>query len=285
MTTAPENSSAATITRSGTTRRRSRRRPAMFVAAALVAATVGQATGQLAGTAPEADAAVYSIRGSDRANVRSAPSTSARIVRVISPGTRIDIACQGVGDRFGSGTYAENRTWNRLTDGTWVHDMLTSTPGGRRENLSGGGYAFWTPSLPRCGNPAPPPPSSSTVADRAVAWALARQGDRSYDYWCLRFVVHAYSAAGRPIPSAEWAKQWWDQRPSAQRRGDLNPPKGALVFWSWVGTLDGVTRDWGHVGISLGDGRVVSSKFRTGSGVHVFRLADARASYLGWIMP
>ena len=260
-------------------------RPVRRTAAAVLALAV------LAGTwlvAPvTADAANFTIRGTSRANVRTAPTVSAPIVRRLDPGTTIDVVCQGVGDRFGSAPYPDNRTWNRLRDGTWVHDMLASTPGGRRENLAGGGYAFWTPSLPRCGSSAPPPaPPARSTQDRAVSWALAQVGRGDYDYWCLKFSLDAYRiGAGRTVPSAGWARQWWDQRPAQQRRGDASPPKGALVFWNWTGTVDGINRNWGHVGVSLGDGRVVSSRFSTGRGVHVFRLSDARSNYLGWIMP
>jgi len=231
-----------------------------------------------------ADAANYTVRGSERANVRTAPSVSSSIVRRLNPGTTVDVVCQAVGDRFGSAPYPDNRTWSRLRDGTWIHDMLLNTPGGRRENVAGGGYAYWTPSLPRCGS-TPAPPVASTQ-DRAVAWALAQVGRRDYDYWCLKFSLDAYRiGAGRTVAGAGWARLWWDQRPAQQRRGDLNPPKGALVFWNWTGTVDGIYRNWGHVGVSVGDGRVVSSLFAGRRGVHVFRLTDARSNYLGWIMP
>jgi hypothetical protein len=58
--------------------------------------------------------------------------------------------CQTVGSRFGTGSFPDNRTWDKLTNGNFVHDNLTSTPGGIRESLAGGGYAFWTRGIPRC---------------------------------------------------------------------------------------------------------------------------------------
>lgn len=35
------------------------------------------------------------------------------------------------------------------------------------------------------------------------------------------------------------------------------PPPGAFVFYACSGPLGGVRRPWGHVGLALGDGRVV----------------------------
>jgi hypothetical protein len=92
----------------------------------------------------------YTITGAYGANVRVAPYTTAQIVTTLAKGSTIRIVCQTVGDRFGAGSYPDNRTWDKLTDGNFVHDNLTSTPGGVRENLATGGYAFWTPGIPRC---------------------------------------------------------------------------------------------------------------------------------------
>ena len=35
------------------------------------------------------------------------------------------------------------------------------------------------------------------------------------------------------------------------------PPAGSFVFYACGGPVDGIQRDWGHVGLALGDGRVV----------------------------
>jgi cell wall-associated NlpC family hydrolase len=67
-----------------------------------------------------------------------------------------------------------------------------------------------------------------------------------------------------------------------QHPGDRNPPRGELVFWSWMGTVDGVTRNWGHVGISLGGGRAISTAWY-GRGVHEFSIASTPGGYAGWI--
>ncbi len=38
---------------------------------------------------------------------------------------------------------------------------------------------------------------------------------------------------------------------------DAPPPAGAYVFYACGGPVDGMRREWGHVGLAMGDGRVV----------------------------
>jgi cell wall-associated NlpC family hydrolase len=94
--------------------------------------------------------------------------------------------------------------------------------------------------------------------NRAIDWALARQGDPSYALRCLAFVEDAFERAnGIEVfggdSAAESAALYRPQRYDPSRP----PPSGALVFYTARGPLDGLQRDWGHVGLSLGDGTVV----------------------------
>src|SRR5262249_35059210 len=131
-------------------------------------------------------------------------------------------------------------------------------------------------------------PSVNSTVEAAIAWAEARKGDTTLDYPCFTMVHNAYPAArlaiGTPPPPDYAAWDWWAMRPSQQHGGDRNPPRGALVFWSWTGTVDGKTRNWGHVGISLGNGRVISTLFYDRvngrkTGIHEFNIADAPTGY------
>ena len=66
-------------------------------------------------------------------------------------------------------------------------------------------------------------------------------------------------------------------------RGDRPPPSGALVFYACVGPIDGRVRDWGHVGLALGDGSVIHAW-------DVVRIDDAAAVQqltpaAGWSAP
>jgi cell wall-associated NlpC family hydrolase len=98
-------------------------------------------------------------------------------------------------------------------------------------------------------------PSTEPV-ERALAWALARCGASAYAGRCLAFVEDAYERAnGIEVYGGASAAE------SAQIYGTQPltgvPPRGALVFFTWRGEIAGVVEDWGHVGISLGDGALV----------------------------
>lgn len=119
--------------------------------------------------------------------------------------------------------------------------------------------ARWPPS--RSGSRGSLRPSSgdtSLLARRAVEWALARRGDPSYAGRCLAFVEDAYERANQieifgGSSAAESAGQYGTQ---AYDR-TAPPPLGSFVFYACTGPLGGVRRGWGHVGLALGDGRVV----------------------------
>jgi cell wall-associated NlpC family hydrolase len=93
---------------------------------------------------------------------------------------------------------------------------------------------------------------------RALDWAIARRGDPSYAGRCLAFVEEAFERPNQievfGEASAAEAAAAFDLVPYD---ASLPPPAGALVFYEAGGPLGGVDRDWGHVGIALGDGRVI----------------------------
>jgi hypothetical protein len=114
---------------------------------------------------------------------------------------------------------------------------------------------------------------------RAVAWALEHHGSSAYATRCLAFVEDAIERSnGIEIFGGDYAAE------SARLyRASLNtgtPPAHALVFYASVGELFGVRRDWGHVGISLGDGRVVHAWDRVRIDEH--RALEALAPAAGW---
>jgi cell wall-associated NlpC family hydrolase len=122
----------------------------------------------------------------------------------------------------------------------------------------------------------------ASAPDDAVAWARGQLGQNAYDGYCLSFVVDAYrTGAGLDIGSAPAAIDYWNARPGQQHPGDTNPPLGALVLWNAT-----AANSAGHVGISLGDGTVISSYERSDHTIHVFAIADRNAAgypYLGWL--
>lgn len=98
-------------------------------------------------------------------------------------------------------------------------------------------------------------------ADRsaaAVAWALAHVGDATYALRCLAFVEDSYERAnGIEVFGGASATESAALYGVLPYSGDNPPPAGALVFYACGGPVDGEWRDWGHVGLALGDGRVV----------------------------
>jgi cell wall-associated NlpC family hydrolase len=69
------------------------------------------------------------------------------------------------------------------------------------------------------------------------------------------------------------------------------PPAGAFVFYACGGPVDGIQRDWGHVGLALGDGRLVHAwdEVRVDDAREVERLRPIAAwtapRIVGWTAP
>lgn len=119
----------------------------------------------------------------------------------------------------------------------------------------------------------------SVAGDRgrgALEWALRQQGRRDYDFWCLKFVAHAFGANAAGYGTAQQAAN--ALRPRDRGLPASAAPPGALLFFHYRGR-DGV--NYGHVGISLGDGRMVHAV----STVRIERVDGVRhwrSTYLGW---
>jgi cell wall-associated NlpC family hydrolase len=98
----------------------------------------------------------------------------------------------------------------------------------------------------------------AAVASAATRWALERIGDRSYTGRCLSFVEDAIERANDlEISGGSSARESAEQYGPATYLHDAPPPPGSLVFYACEGPADGGWRDWGHVGMALGDGRVI----------------------------
>ena len=148
---------------------------------------------------------------------------------------------------------------------------------------------------------------AANPVDGAVAWAESflfgqpnyKVGISVYSGWCQKFVRAAYlDGAGIDIGSAYRAVDYWNDHVSAQHPGDTNPPRGALVYWDAVSANNSyglVANSYGHVGISLGNGSVISSSSypdpappASHDAVHEFTIQARNAAhypYLGWIAP
>jgi len=98
----------------------------------------------------------------------------------------------------------------------------------------------------------------AAVARAATGWAMGRIGDRTYALRCLAFVEDAIERAnGIEIFGGSSAQESAEMYGTQPLVSGTPPRAGSLVFYACEGSADGRWRDWGHVGIALGDGRVV----------------------------
>lgn len=148
--------------------------------------------------------------------------------------------------------------------------------------------------------PAPAPTPTSEPADfelwaeAAISWAQNNLGSRHWYELCLRFVANAFMQQGDPpaeIPEGTWTSAL--DAVNGDEDFDLvlkdpdrweNAPRGALIFF-------GKTKEnqFGHVGIYLGDGRMIHSygKVRIDDVEQIGKLDQGRliGSYMGWAYP
>jgi cell wall-associated NlpC family hydrolase len=126
-------------------------------------------------------------------------------------------------------------------------------------------------------------------ASSAVAWALACVGERTYPLRCLAFVEDAYERANETeVFGGASARQSAELYGVEPYRADSPPPVGSLVFYRCSGLQHGEDIDWGHVGIALGDGRIVHAwdEVRADDATAIGSLAPAagwtKPALLGW---
>ncbi|MDT9682865.1 hypothetical protein RND61_12395 [Streptomyces sp. TRM76323] len=95
-----------------------------------------------------------------------------------------------------------------------------------------------------------------TCVENAVAWARGHLGETSYASRCLAFVEDAYERSNHlEVFGGDFARESAELYAAQDNTG--TPPIGAFVFYDTSGELFGQRRNWGHVGLSLGDGRVI----------------------------
>ena len=92
-------------------------------------------------------------------------------------------------------------------------------------------------------------------ARHAREWALRQLGSEAYPYLCLAFVEDAYEMGNAiEIFGGSTAKESADLYGVKQ---DGDPPFGSFVFYDCIGSINGERKNWGHVGLAIGEGLVV----------------------------
>lgn len=119
-----------------------------------------------------------------------------------------------------------------------------------------------------------------------MAWVQkveANLGAQDYAGFCLRFQQYAFP--GSPVTYYPTARSAWDN--SGFQHAEYPSNDAAVpISYSWVGTINGVTQDWGHAAIYV-PGRGVLSSPGSGYGQQWFSSIDDLArrwglTYLGW---
>ena len=121
----------------------------------------------------------------------------------------------------------------------------------------------------------------------AIEWAKQRLGSTDYGLRCLAFVEDAYEQSNPvEIFGGSSAQESADEYGAAQNIG--TPPIGSFVFYGGTGLVNGEPKDWGHVGLSLGDGQVIHAwdTVRIDGYLDVQNLEPAptwtKPRYIGW---
>jgi uncharacterized SAM-binding protein YcdF (DUF218 family) len=139
-------------------------------------------------------------------------------------------------------------------------------------------------------------PKRDQVIEGALNWAIGQLGEAKYAGLCYAFCEDAYELGGEITldgqgrTAREAADAYLARMTTAGITGEGSPPRGSYVFYDWQGTIKGETRNWGHMGLALGDGRVIHAwnVVRVDDLHEVERLlspAGGQPVYAGWAPP
>ena len=127
-------------------------------------------------------------------------------------------------------------------------------------------------------------------AERAIAWALDQGGSTAYALRCLAFVEDAFERGNDiEVFGGDSAMESAEMYGASGSLGDA--PAGSFVFFACSGPVNDEVRNWGHVGLALGDGRMVHAwgTVRVDSIRDIPALPGAEGwtapSYVGWTGP
>lgn len=128
-----------------------------------------------------------------------------------------------------------------------------------------------------------------TLIENAVTWALANKHRLDYQYHCLAFVEDAYEQSNMiEMFGGSSAKE------SADLYGTTTttePKRGDFVFYNATGPIDGNTKNWGHVGLCIGNNLIIHTWniIRIDNYLYVESLHNApgwsQPEYIGWVSP
>jgi uncharacterized protein YraI len=181
--------------------------------------------------------------------IRSGNATSFGSVGT-QPNGAVEIDCQIYGEPV-TGKFGRSLVWDHVPGKGYISDSYVNTG-------STGLVAPLCTENPR--------------ADKAIAWYAARNGSTAFQGYCEMAAENSYGKTGI------WASakaDWNDAVARGAAHTDLNPPKGALVFWD-------LAAPYGHVGVARGDGYFWATSVNSKIGLAKLPYFN---SYLGWAYP
>ena len=127
----------------------------------------------------------------------------------------------------------------------------------------------------------------ATMTEKMIGWAERMTGSTKYAGWCLAFIEDALEISNDiEIFGGDSAKESCEMYKDALRDG--LPERGAFVFYDCLCPSENGPVNWGHCGISLGDGRVIHAwdRVRIDDYLEIERLTALTGDhpdYLGWV--
>ena len=123
--------------------------------------------------------------------------------------------------------------------------------------------------------------------ERAIKWAKERLDSSEYTFKCLAFVEDAYEKGNNlEIFGGSSAKESADEYEAGNNTGV--PPIGAFVFYDCFGTLFSEYKNYGHVGLHIGDGNVIHAwdRVRIDNYMEIENFTSApgwtKPKFIGW---
>lgn len=261
----------------------------------------------LAAPAAQADPTYQTMNASGGIYWRAAPDWNTAVAQSgngFYPGTVVAVHCYAPGTAVPG---SSNTMWEQATvvagpghGSGWINEHFLN---------DGVGINQPSPGVPSCtAGPAQPPatPSGDQQAANVANWASAHAGatyatggerqllrqvgadwgapswDGPTGEWsgdCYRFAFLAWYANGIKPILAGTARAAGDAYQRAGRMHGGVPPVGAMVFYTWSNA--------GHVGISLGNGQVMSTHGVDGQGLAISARPYNQMGlpYRGWVDP
>ena len=97
---------------------------------------------------------------------------------------------------------------------------------------------------------------NSQIIDNMILWATEKLGNAEYAGWCLSFIEDALEISNNiEIFGGDSAKESCEMYRDALQSGV--PERGAFVFYDCLCPGEDGPVNWGHCGVSLGDGRII----------------------------